>query len=156
MVHHARQIPGSESVINIYHTDAARAGVQHRKERRDTSEGCPVSDTRRHRNHRAVRKTADHACECAFHPRDRDDHAGIHDRIHMGHQAVKSRNSHIIEALHPDFRVPSAVSAASSATGISLVPPVAHDDRADAVFFGKFPQIATFASLKYRYPLPFG
>ena len=100
MIHHARQIPGSESVINIYHTDAARAGVQHGKQCGNTAEGRPIPDTRRHRDHRAVRKTADHACECAFHPRDRDDHAGIHDRIHMGHQAVQSRNSHIIEALH--------------------------------------------------------
>ena len=78
MIHHARQISGAESIIDIHNADTAGAGIQHGEQGGHTAEGRAVSDAGGHRDHRAVGETADDAGESAFHPRDGDNYTGIH------------------------------------------------------------------------------
>ena len=93
MIHHARQIPGSKSIVDIHNAghrwrrnSALRAGRTRCRRTRlyPMLVGTAITG--------AVGETADDAGESAFHPRNGDNYTGIHNRIHVGQQAVQARN----------------------------------------------------------------
>ncbi len=95
-----------------------------------------------HGNDGAVDQSADDAGKRALHPGNGDNHPGTHKIFQVGEGAVQPGHAHIIEAHYLALPSASAVSAAS-ATGISLVPPVATMMRPVPVGFGMAPTMPT-------------
>lgn len=57
MIDQACQAGGAKAIVDIDGTDSIGAGIQHRQKCCQSVEGSPVSDTGRHRDHRAVRQS---------------------------------------------------------------------------------------------------
>ena len=58
VVDHAGEVARTEAVVDIHNGHAARAGVEHRQQRRNAPERRAVAHARRHRDDRAVGKTS--------------------------------------------------------------------------------------------------
>merc|ERR1712188_63780 len=63
-----RHVAALESGINIYHRHVGRAAIQHAKQRGNTAEACPITNTGRHGNDRTRDVTSDHAGQGSLHP----------------------------------------------------------------------------------------
>ena len=100
VVDHARQISGTEPVVDIDDADSACAGIQHGQKGGKPSEGSAVPHAGRDGDHRTVRKAAYDGGEGAFHPGDRDDDFRTHDFFPAGEQTVNACNTDIIKAGH--------------------------------------------------------
>ncbi len=114
----------AEAVVDVDHADAAGAGVEHREQRRDPAEVGAVADTRGDRDDRDIDEPGDQGRQRALHAGDRDDRACRAQGVRVGEQrctpATPTSKRRVTRQ-----PITSAQTAASSATGMSAVPPVA-------------------------------
>ena len=134
---HARR---TKSVVNIYDRHIRRARVQHPQQRRYSAKTRSVSDARRHCNHRHAHQSAHHARERAFHTRHANNHPRFVQLAAMIEQAGESLLRPRRTLASTRLPIIRAVSTASSATGISLVP-------ADTTTMVPFPVISLLRSI---------
>ena len=87
--------PGAETVVDVDHRDARRAGVEHREQGRDPAEGGAVPDAGRHGDDRRTDQTADDAGQRALHPGDDDKAVGLGQSVALGEQAVQTGHADV-------------------------------------------------------------
>ena len=98
MVNLMRLEAGTETVIDVHHRNAARAGIEHGKKRGQTTERSAVANACGNRDNRARNQARHHAGQRALHAGNRDDHLSVHQGIHIGEQAMQAGNAHVVHA----------------------------------------------------------
>ena len=90
---------GAETVVDVDHTDARGARVEHSEERGNTAEAGSVSDRGRHGDHRTLDETGDHRWQCALHSGNHHQRARGAQPLERGKQAMDPGNTDIVDAV---------------------------------------------------------
>jgi len=95
-----RQAGRPKAIIDIYHTDPGRAGVQHFQESRDTAKAGAVASTRGHRDNRLRHQSPHHAWQGSVHSSHDDQHTGGLKVPAAIEQSVQPGDAHVVHRSH--------------------------------------------------------
>ena len=100
MVDERGLIAGAESVVDVDHRDAARAGVEHGEQRGDAVERGAVAHARGTGDHGTGGKASHHTRKRALHAGHRHDGRGAGDIVGVGEQPMDARDTRIVDTEH--------------------------------------------------------
>lgn len=101
MIDEACHAGRAEAVVDIYHRDAVRTGVEHAQQRSDPAEARAVAYARWHRDYRNLHQARNDARKCAFHPGDDDEDARVLQAVVLGEESMQARDAHVVHAFDP-------------------------------------------------------
>src|SRR5512135_3124049 len=93
--HQARRVTGAEAIIDVHHHDIRSTAVEHAEERRQPAERAAVSDAGRDCYDRDTDHAADHARQCALHPRYYYYHPRLHELAPDTQETVDTGHTHV-------------------------------------------------------------
>ena len=100
LVNETGGVAGTETVVDVYHCNAAGAGIEHRQQRGDAAKTCAVADAGRHGNDRLVNEAADDARQRAFHAGNDNKDVGGQQFFVKRKEPVDAGNTNIVIFLH--------------------------------------------------------
>src|SRR6266571_451525 len=90
---------GAETVVDVDHGHARRAGIEHSEEGGEPSERRAVPDARRYGDHGDLHEAAHDAGQRTLHSRHDDDHRGGTQYVGLREEPVDARDPHVRQAL---------------------------------------------------------
>ncbi len=92
--HHGR----AEAVVDVHHADPGRAARQHAEQGGHASESSAVAHRGRDRDDRNRHEPADHARQCALHPRNHDGGTRAANDVEAGEESVQTGDADVEHA----------------------------------------------------------